>query len=237
MFQIAICDDDHLFCEQFKECLDTVIKKLNMDCSIAVWDKGSELKKYLANKNKVNLLFLDIELGESNGVSLGNFIREELSDFQTQIVYISHEPGHAMELFETEPMDFLVKPIGKETIEKIMKRFMKKQIGMGKVFTFKEEHGDAKISYEAIWYFQSMNHKVVIHTIDGQKEFYGKLSDVESKAPDYFLRIHKSFLVNEHFISRFHYDKVILRNEQKLTISKPYRNIVRERIVKQADKE
>ena len=69
-----------------------------------------------------------------------------------------------------------------------------------------------------------------MHTTDGQKEFYGKLTEIENKTPDYFWRIHKSFLVNEHFIIRFLYDKVILKNEQKLTISKPYRKMIRERI-------
>lgn len=230
MFQIAICDEDRAFCEYFKECLEIVVKKLKIKCSISVWNKGNELKKHLIGKNRVDLLFLEIELGESNGVSLGKFIREELMDFQTKLVYISHDQGYAMKLFETEPMDFLVKPVDKEQIEKIMQRFIKRQVGMGNVFTFKEERGETRISFDSIWYFQSMNHKIIMHTTDGQKEFYGKLTEIENKTPDYFWRIHKSFLVNEHFIIRFLYDKVILKNEQKLTISKPYRKMIRERI-------
>ncbi len=135
-----------------------------------------------------------------------------------------------MQLFETEPMDFPVKPIDATQIEKIMMRFLKQKSNFGNFFSFKEEHGNAKIPYDSIWYFQSMNHKVLIHTADSQREFYGKLNDVENLAPDYFVRIHKSYLVNEYFVSRFHYDKVILRNDQKLTISKSYRNAVQERI-------
>ena len=87
------------------------------------------------------------------------------------------------------------------------------------------------LPYGSIWYFQSMGHKILIHMLEGQKEFYGKLTDVEAIVPDYFVRIHKSYLVNENFISRFQYDKVILRNEQKLTISKSYRSAIRARIV------
>lgn len=231
MYQIAIIDDDPLFCERFKECLETVVKRLNIECSIFVWYKGSDFEEWLADKKRVDLLFLDVELGESYGVDIGKFIREELVNYQIQLVYISHEQGHAMELFDTEPMDFLVKPISKETLDNVMQRFMKKQICMGKVFNFKEEYGDARISYDAIMYFQSMDHKVIIHTAEGQKEFYGKLTEVESKVPDYFWRIHKSFLVNEHYVGRFYYDKVVLRNGQKLTISKPYRNVIRDRVV------
>lgn len=228
--QIAICDDDERFCEYFRDCLEAVNKKLNIECNVSVWHKGSELTEQLINKNRVDLLFLDIELEESNGVNIGKFIREKLLDFEIQLVYVSHEQGYAMQLFETEPMDFLVKPVDEERIEKILQRFLKRRTGTGKVFTFKEEHGAARIPYDSICYFQSMNHKVVIHTMEGQKEFYGKLADVENAAPDYFVRIHKSYLVNESFISRFHYDKVILRNDQKLAISRSYRNAVQERI-------
>lgn len=230
MFQIAICDDDKLFCEQFINCLNTAIKKLRIECSFLVWQEGKELIEYLVQKNQVDLLFLDIELEESNGVNLGKFIREELLDFQTQLVYVSHEQGYAMQLFETEPMDFLVKPVEQGQIEKVLQRFLKQQASMGRVFTYRNVHGNVQIPYASIWYFQSMNHKIVIHTIDGQKEFSGKLTDIENMAPDYFVRIHKSYLVNEFFVNRFHYDKVIMRNNQKLTISKTYRSMVQDRI-------
>lgn len=232
MFQIAVCDDDKIFCEQFRNNLETVIKKLNIECDISIWYTGEELQEYLKRRNKVDLLFLDIELMELDGVSLGHFIRDRLLDYQMQLVYISHEKGYAMKLFETEPMDFLVKPIVAEHIEKVMRRFLKQRSNSGKLFTFKEVHGIAQIPYDSIWFFQSMNHKVLIHTSDGQREFYGKLTDVEDIAPDFFIRIHKSFLVNEYYISRFHYDKVILRNEQKLTIIKSCRTAVQERIRK-----
>ncbi len=230
MYYIGICDDDKLFCENFKNCLERVTKELNIDCNISIWYEGKTLQDYLINKNRIDLLFLDIILLESDGVSIGKFIRENLSDFELKLVYISHEPGYAMQLFETEPMDFLVKPIDINKITKIFTRFLKQKNEAGKIFTFKEEHGDAHISYDSIWYFQSMNHKIMIHTIEGQRVFYGKLTDIENIAPDYFVRIHKSYLVNENFIKRFHYDRVILRNDEKLTISKTYRDIVQTRV-------
>lgn len=231
MYQIAVCDDDNLFCKQFRHDLDTVVKKLNIECNITVWHTAEALWEHLTNNNKVDLIFLDIEFLTLDGVSLGHFIRERLFDYQIQLVYISHEKEYAMQLFETEPMDFLVKPISTTHIKKVLQRFLKKQAGFGKIFTFKEEYGNSQISYDSIWYFQSMGHKVIIHTADNQRDFYGKLSEVEEIAPKHFIRIHKSFLVNEHFIHRFHYDKIILRDEQILTISKTYRNTVQKRIL------
>ena len=228
LHHIAICDDDAVFCREFKECVKTVADKLHMKYHISVWNHAADLIRYLEEKNKVDLLFLDIELDRENGVQIGKYIREKLTDYEMQVVYVSREQGYAMQLFEIEPMDFLIKPVATEQLKKVMTRFLKKQSLTGKLFAFKAEHGTEQLPYDHIYYFQSMNHKVEIHTLGGQKEFYGKLSEVESAAPDFFLRIHKSFLVNENFVSRFHYDSVILRNGEELTISKAYRNTVRE---------
>ena len=230
MYQIAVCDDDKIFCQQFRQNLDTVVKELDMQCNISIWYTAESLQKHLTDGNKIDLIFLDIEFLELDGVSLGRFIRENLLNYRMQLIYISHEQGHAMKLFETEPMDFLVKPIDASHIQKVLQRFLKQQSYTSESFTFKEERGNAQLPYDSIWYFQSMNHKIIIHTKDEQREFYGKLSDVEKMVPNHFIRIHKSYLVNEFFISRFHYDKVILRNQQTLTISKPYRNAVQNKV-------
>ena len=55
-----------------------------------------------------------------------------------------------MQLFETEPMDFLIKTIQKEQIERVVKRFLKKQKGMEKVITFREGHGNVQIPYSSL---------------------------------------------------------------------------------------
>lgn len=231
MFQIAIYDTDRLFCEYFGSCVSMAAKKLKVECIISVWHTESELIEYLKEKGHIDVLFLDIEPVTCAGIKIGKYIRETLLDYETKLVYISDEPGDVMPIFETEPMDFLVKPIKRAKVENVLSRFLKQQMEREKVFTYKEKYGDAMLPYGSIWYFQSMGHKILIHMLEGQKEFYGKLTDVEAIVPDYFVRIHKSYLVNENFISRFQYDKVILRNEQKLTISKSYRSAIRARIV------
>lgn len=225
---IAICDDDVFFCRELKDQVKTAADDLHMEYHISIWNHAADLVQYLEEKNKVDLLFLDIELDTENGVQIGKYIREKLTDYEMQVVYVSREQGYAMQLFEIEPMDFLIKPVAMEQLKKVMTRFQKQQSRTGKMFAFKAEHGTEQLPYDDIYYFQSMNHKVEVHTPDGQKEFYGKLSEVESATPDFFLRIHKSFLVNENFVSRFHYDSVILRNGEELTISKAYRNTVKE---------
>lgn len=236
MFQITICNDERLFCEYMKGQILDFCEKIQAEYRIQTYNTKAELLNRLKQKNKVDLLFLDIELADGNGIELGEYIREELQDFQMKIVYLSHEPKYAMQLFQTEPMDFLIKPIRKEPLEGVLQRFFRQQTRMQKVFLYKRGHGVGQIPYNSILYFQSMNHKVVIHTTGGQREFYGKLKEVEDTAPENFIRIHKSYLVNENFIVQFQYEKIILQNEQILTISKSYRSEIQKRVSQNIEK-
>ncbi len=236
MFQIAICNDERLFCEYIRGQILEFGERMQAEYSIQVYNTKSELMNKLKQRNRIDLLFLDIELADGNGIELGEYIRGDLQDFHMKIVYLSHEPRYAMQLFQTEPMDFLIKPIRKETLERVLQRFFRQQAGQQKVFLYKRGHGVGQIPYNSILYFQSMNHKVVIHTTEGQREFYGKLKEVEDAAPGYFIRIHKSYLVNEHFIVRFQYEKIILQNQQILTISKSYRSAIQHRVCQHVGK-
>lgn len=59
----------------------------------------------------LDILFLDIELFKMTGIEIGHYIRNELDDMGLQLIYISGQPSYAQQLFKTQPMDFLVKPI------------------------------------------------------------------------------------------------------------------------------
>ena len=62
---------------------------------------------------------------------------------------------------------------------------------------------------------------------DGKQEYYGKLEEAEKRIPGYVIRIHKSYLVNTHFIQSYRPDRVVLWNGEELAISRPYKEQVR----------
>lgn len=78
MFQIAICDDNAIFLEEFCEMLEEVTESLGIECNIEQWQDEKGLKEKFIKQERIDLLFLDIELKESLGVELGQYIRETL---------------------------------------------------------------------------------------------------------------------------------------------------------------
>lgn len=72
-------------------------------------------------------------------------------------------------------------------------------------------------------------------TEQGEKEFRGQISDVEKRTGDYFLKIHKSFLINRAYVECYRYDMVRMKNQTELSISKVNRKRVREFLLRQRE--
>lgn len=227
MYQVVICDDDSQFREDFCYLFMEVAMKLSIEYNMIQCQEAEQVQEMFMKKERIDLLFLDIELENSLGIDLGRHIRENLFDFETQIVYVSHEQGYAMQLFETMPLDFLVKPVKSEPLKNVLRHFLKKQEGTSILFSYKTTgQGMIAIPYTEILYFQSSGHKLLVHTIKKMHDLYGKLEEIENQVPSIFIRIHKSYLVNIHFISSYRHDSVCLSNGHQLAISRSYKKQV-----------
>lgn len=227
MYHIAICDDDSMFRESFYKEVIMVLENLGVKVEGCQWASLEEAKKAIQQNQMIQLLFLDVELEKQRGMELGRFIRQELENYQIQIVYISHEPGYAMELFDTEPLGFLIKPVKKEALQDVCRRFLQRQKENGQNYYYKQGMKTSVLPLREVLYFRSMAHKIVAYEKERKQEFYGKLGEVEKQIPRYFIRIHKSYLVNTHFIRSYYPEKVILSNGEELIISRSYKEQVR----------
>lgn len=65
------------------------IKFKNIQTNIEVWYSGETICDYLKQGNKLDLIFVDMELSNMNGIEVGNYIRNELDDYNIRIVLIS----------------------------------------------------------------------------------------------------------------------------------------------------
>ena len=119
MYKVGICDDNIAFGSQMEKYLEEYAKREAIPLDIVIFGSGSEYLKYLQAEAPIDILFLDIELEEKiNGIFVGKKIRMDLRNEITQIVYVSALEEYAIQLFQNRPMDFLIKPIKQEDIDK-----------------------------------------------------------------------------------------------------------------------
>lgn len=233
MYNIGICDDGENICTSIENMLFQYAEKKKVQVEVQVWYTGEGLKGYLEQGNHLDILFLDIELFKMTGIEVGSYIRNVLDNMGLQIIYISGKASYALQLFKTQPMDFLVKPILQEHIDHAMDMAIKIIKRRKEKFEFRQGKDYYYIAMGDIVYLESKGKKIKIMTPQGTYEIYGRLKDVVKGLSEDFIMIHQSYVINKEYVLRYTYEIVELVNGTILTISKVNRKQVRERLLRE----
>lgn len=231
MYKIGICDDDKILCSVLEEQIYELSKEIEIKFDVEVWYSGESIQNDLKKGIELDLLFLDIELVRKNGIAVGTFIRGEMENMQTHIVYISSKESYAMQLFKVQPLDFLIKPVSDENIREVLIRSVKQKSSADIYFEYQKGNSVFRVPVRNIAYFMSMDKKIIIVKKDGKEEFYGRLKKIAETLPADFLMIHQSYIINQAYVSEYSYEMVKMIDGENLNISKPYRKETRSKII------
>ena len=234
-YSTLIVDDEPLARQRLEELL------LNFPATIKIIGEaknGNEAKAQI-QQLQPDLIFLDIEMPGLTGFKL----IEKLNKIPL-IVFCTAHDEYSLKAFETNSIDYLVKPVGIERLEKTIKKLQQFNslntpqniLEVIKKLTIKQE--DKKmtsitvkkgeqlifIKLENVIYFEAKEKYVTIITNNEQYLTDKSLSQLEAQLPDGFLRVHRACIINtdyienaqKYFNSRF---VITLNNKQKTRIT------------------
>lgn len=215
MVKVAICDDEISIGSELEYELIDIFTQHNIDFEIDIFFTSKELNNKMESGYFYDLIFLDIEFpqDEINGIETGAMIRNVLKQHSTSIVYISWEQKYSMQLFESRPINFLIKPLDKEKIRQTLETYLLiSDFGL-KEFTYKKGHDTFKEQLKDIVFFECNKRKINIYFSGGRKDsFYGSLKEIyngQLKELD-FLYAHASYVVNYDYITVVKYNEIFL---------------------------
>jgi DNA-binding LytR/AlgR family response regulator len=149
----------------------------------------------------VDLIFLDIQMPQISGI---DFLKN--NDIFQQVIFITAFPEYAIEGFELEVTDYLMKPVSFERFLKASKKALAKVSGSQTIRSINDKpdflyvkcnQRFEKVKMDDILYIESMLNYVNIITRDRKLIVYSSLKAIESSLPqDKFVRIHKSYLAS-----------------------------------------
>ncbi len=232
MYDIGICDDGENVCSFLENMIFECAKEKAIRINVQIWYTGEGLRDYLAAGGHLDILFLDIELFKMTGIEVGRYIRNELDNMGLLLIYISGKSSYAQQLFKTQPMDFLVKPITQEQINDAIEIAIKIIKRKSERFEFQQGKDYYYIQQGDIVYFESKGRKIKIVTSQNIYEFYGRLKDIVKELSEDFIEIHQSYVVNRENVLRYTYEMVEMENGTILTISQKKRKQVREKVLR-----
>ena len=152
MIRIAVCDDEAYICVCLEDMLTDILQDKDVQFEIETFSSGESLCGEMERKD-FDIVFLDIELPKVSGIGVGRYIREVLKNEIVQIAYISAKEGYAMELFEFRPINFLVKPLEKEKVAKVIEKYFIITEQDNHVFEYKKRMEYYKVPMSEILYF------------------------------------------------------------------------------------
>lgn len=160
---------------------------------------------------QVDLIFLDIQMPLLTGIE---FLKS-LSN-PPKVIFTTAYREYAIESYELEVVDYLLKPISFDRFFKAINKYFKtveikekkevvvsgKEYNTGFMYVNvnKKHH---KILFSEILYAESLKDYVQIHTKETSIITKDKISDFEQKLPEHFLRTHRSYIVNTNKITAY----------------------------------
>lgn len=188
---IAICDDE----ENIRIYICKLIQKQETFCKITEFSSGKELLEFQdeTNAEEIDILFLDISMGDEDGMTVAKQLRSQMeSNFEQVFAQTIREYQYLMAKKKEKPKEVLVRN-GNRT---------------------------RSVSADDIYYIESSNRKVTLYLRHEKIEHYDKISSLESELKPDFFRIHKGYLVNIKYVERYDRTEVKMRNGDSLLISK-----------------
>lgn len=219
--RVAICDDDEYVDSEIEGLLLDFGDRYKIKFDITLFSDGKELIDSYKGGESYDLLYLDIEMKELNGLETARIIRN--IDKLVLIIYVSGHKSYISELFEVTPFRFISKPINSVTFYSYLKMAIKKIRDCDAFFLFEFNKDLINIPIREIIYFESRGNIIQIVLENRTYTFYKRLDLVEADIKENyscpFIRIHKSFLVNYIHIRKISYSRVEMSNGKELRIS------------------
>lgn len=187
---------------------------------VAKFRNAVEAYEYLG-KNKVDLLFLDIEMPLVNGVS---FLQALPNAPQT--IFTTAYKKYAFEGFELNAVDYLLKPFSYERFIKAVQKTQKTAPGdsIADTLMIKDKNGLLNLKQQDILYIEGCKDYVKIITVDKVYIIYHTLKGIlERLNLSIFAQAHKSYIVNKTHVSRIIQDQLIIGAQTFIPIGKSYK--------------
>ncbi len=228
--QIAVCDDEKEIRDMFAEKIGQLYPKADLP----LYQSGEEL---LLSDNEPDILLLDIKMPGKNGMETARELRKK--NKITIIIFVTALDDFVFQAFDVGAFHYLVKPFDDRKFAEVLQNAIewsedrRKLENAGRkgempnlVITTGGKH--ITVNLEDVVYAEVFDRKVILHTMDADIEYYGKMKELEEKVGDEFYRTHRSFLVNFSFIRKYDATTIYLERGQVLMAKQNYQGFVKQ---------
>jgi len=221
-----IIDDDPLS----RKIIEGFIDKTDVLNLIGSFESPLDSFSIFEKEESVDLIFLDVEMPEMTGLEFLNTL-----DTPPMIIIVSGNEKYALEAYEYDVIDYLLKPLALprfyKSVSKAQKRFQEKE-SISKypeeIFIKKKNSTLVRLRYDDILWVEALENYVTVNTFKEKFTIHFTMKAIENKLPMVnFKRVHRSYIVNIHRIDQIEDSNIIMKvdsGSKIIPIGKSYRD-------------
>lgn len=235
MIKIAVCDDEKLFRTNIKELVSDYLNRDSAEYEIDTFCSGEEFLRLGIEMVQYQIVFLDINMEQIDGIMTAKKIREVSSEMY--IVFVTAFVNYTLEGYKVDAVRYLLKSNTnfRESVYECMDAIIRKMnyVIVKKEFRFQE--GTKVVPLNRLLYIESVLHKLKFYVMEDRLKVYTLYETLNNMELEFegngFVRIHQSYLVNmKHMKSASGYE-VLLSNGTRLAIPKARYKYVKETFI------
>lgn len=227
-YHIGICDDETIQLKVNHIYIKEIASRNQIQITSRGFCNSKQLFSYLQN-HTLDILFLDIDLGDESGIDIASQIAVNYPDLI--IIFLTGHREFTSEAFDVDAFGYLVKPINEQKLERTLKKAFTQVYGIknrqsSASLIITEENIKKKINQSDILYIERVGAKSIIHTQNRIYQVYEPLTSLCSRLDSHFIRINQSEVVNRSEIETLKGNTVFLRDQRQLSIGRTYKKQV-----------
>jgi len=218
-YAVAIVEDEEAHAKTLSEYLFTFAKEEGLELSLTHFSSAVEAAETF--KGQFDILFLDIMMAGMTGMDLAKEIRQ--ADPHVMIIFVTSLAQFALESYEVEATDYLLKPLSYSEFNlKMHRAFKRLPKEESSVLRFNSQSGFIVVAVDEILYCETSGHSVIYHASSGDYRKHQPMKEAEKDLANYdFLRINSCYLVAKKEIIGMKNHFVVLTNGERLLVSRP----------------
>lgn len=216
-YKIAICDDNDTDSRYISSLVSLWAEQRNIHIHSDVFPSAEAFLFHYAEQKDYDMLLLDIEMGEMDGVTMAKSVRRE--NETVQIIFITGYSEYISEGYEVSALHYLMKPVHKEKLFEVLNRAAEKLRKNERILYLEISGEMVRIPFYEIRYLEVCQNYVTLHA----KENYTvkkTLREFETELDDRFFRAGRSYLINLSYIQKVTKTEVHLTESSVIPLSR-----------------
>lgn len=213
--KILICDDEIQYVDKLKKHIEEYMKCRCINYEI---DTESDPRNIISKGSVYQLAFLDIQMNEIDGISLAKKLKER--NGKTVIFFITSFKNYQDEAMDLRAFRFFEKPLDPIRLNSGLDKAMEYIDESYVDFYLYANNEHKQILTDEVIYVERINRQVTLVTTHGNyttRESFEEWCNILQNS--FFYRVHKSYIVNLHYVSSYRYTELIVQNKLRIPIA------------------